>query len=170
MEGDEADDDAVVYREPLAHQEENSPPHVVDLVVDKAEGTMPDGEGGKTADLEVEANNAFVDSLLYQHDGAWLQGVLVVTNQSLLFLDDGTGVIQLSLSADFLLSNWTSGMYVMVVGGYFLHPGDVPIIKVHKIVDLSAFHDQEAMWYLEVIEAYKLFYQPLMEDDEEIEN
>lgn len=32
--------------------------------------------------------------------------------------------------------------------------------QVHKIVDLSAFPDREAMWYLEVIEAYKLFYGP----------
>lgn len=36
--------------------------------------------------------------------------------------------------------------------------------QVHKIVDLSSSPDREAMWYLEVIEAYKLFYQPLVED------
>jgi RecQ-mediated genome instability protein 2 len=32
------------------------------------------------------------------------------------------------------------------------------------MVDLSAFPDREAMWYLEVMEAYKLFYQPLIEE------
>lgn len=36
--------------------------------------------------------------------------------------------------------------------------------QVHKIVDLSAFPDREAMWYLEVMEAYKLFYEPLIEE------
>lgn len=34
--------------------------------------------------------------------------------------------------------------------------------QVHKAVDLSAFPDREVMWYLEVLEAYKLFYQPIM--------
>ena len=32
------------------------------------------------------------------------------------------------------------------------------------MVDLSGFPDREAMWYLEVMEAYKLFYQPLIDD------
>lgn len=32
--------------------------------------------------------------------------------------------------------------------------------QVHKIVDLSSCPDREAMWHLEVIEAYKLFYLP----------
>lgn len=36
--------------------------------------------------------------------------------------------------------------------------------QVHKIVDLSSFPDREAMWYLEVLETYKLFYKPLIED------
>ncbi|KAF4390269.1 hypothetical protein F8388_019924 [Cannabis sativa] len=35
---------------------------------------------------------------------------------------------------------------------------------VHKMVDLSAFPDREAMWYLEVMEAYKLFYETLIDD------
>lgn len=35
--------------------------------------------------------------------------------------------------------------------------------QVHKIVDLSAFPDRESMWYLEVMEAFKLFYQTLPE-------
>lgn len=36
--------------------------------------------------------------------------------------------------------------------------------QVHKIVDLSEFPDREAMWYLEVMEAYKLFYESLIEE------
>ncbi|KAJ9551600.1 hypothetical protein OSB04_015645 [Centaurea solstitialis] len=36
--------------------------------------------------------------------------------------------------------------------------------QVHKIVDLSAFPHREAMWYLEVLEAYKLFYLPPIQD------
>lgn len=31
------------------------------------------------------------------------------------------------------------------------------------MVDLSASPDREAMWYLEVLEAHKMFYRPLME-------
>lgn len=38
------------------------------------------------------------------------------------------------------------------------------LYQVHKIVDLSAIPDREAMWYLEVMEAYKLFYGPLIEE------
>ncbi|KAJ0982362.1 hypothetical protein J5N97_010617 [Dioscorea zingiberensis] len=49
----------------------------------------------------------------------------------------------------------------MVVGLYnILSAGALPLIKVHKIVDLSAYPDREAMWQLEVIEANKLFYLP----------
>ncbi|KAL6967114.1 hypothetical protein U1Q18_032917 [Sarracenia purpurea var. burkii] len=55
-------------------------------------------------------------------------------------------------------------MYVMVVGGFFIRTGDIPMIQVHKMVDLSPFPDREAMWYLEVMEAYKLFYQPISEE------
>ncbi|KAH8510331.1 hypothetical protein H0E87_008042 [Populus deltoides] len=93
------------------------------------------------------------------------QGILVSNDgDGRLLLDDGTGVIELCLSPDFRLRHWDSGMYVMVVGGYFVRHGETPMIKVHKMVDLSAFPDREAMWYLEVMEAYKLFYQPLIEE------
>ncbi|KAK3205830.1 hypothetical protein Dsin_019876 [Dipteronia sinensis] len=95
-----------------------------------------------------------------------VQGILISSpdDDGKLLLDDGTGVIQLSLAGEFLLRQWNPGMYVMVVGGYIVRTDDSPMIKVHKIVDLSAFPDRESMWYLEVIEAYKLFYQPLIED------
>lgn len=39
-----------------------------------------------------------------------------------------------------------------------------PVSQVHKIVDLSPFPDRESMWYLEVIEAFKLFYEPLFQE------
>ncbi|PON98746.1 RecQ-mediated genome instability protein [Trema orientale] len=108
--------------------------------------------------------------ILFQR--VWLQGILVsvVEENNHFVLDDGTGLIQLSLSADArLLRSWTLGMYVMVVGAYVLPTSTstdhhLPIVKVHKMVDLSGFPDREAMWYLEVIEAYKLFYQPLIDD------
>ncbi|MED6155464.1 hypothetical protein PIB30_005668 [Stylosanthes scabra] len=92
----------------------------------------------------------------------WLQGVLVSATP--LVLDDGTGLIELSLGREFRLRPWQPGMYVMVVGYYVFRAGDIPMLKVHKIVDLSSWPDREAMWYLEVMEAYKLFYQPLVED------
>ncbi|XVF05265.1 hypothetical protein REPUB_Repub05bG0157000 [Reevesia pubescens] len=113
---------------------------------------------------ETPSQNALtLGGILFQR--AWLQGVLVSNDDdNHLFLDDGTGIIELSLSGDFRQRQWRKGMYVMVVGGYFIRTGDFPVIKVHKIVDLSQFPDREAMWYLEVMEAYKLFYQPLIEE------
>ncbi|KAF3455129.1 hypothetical protein FNV43_RR05577 [Rhamnella rubrinervis] len=114
---------------------------------------------------ETPSQNALtLGGILFQR--AWLQGVLVWVSPDgdRLLLDDATGVIELQLSADFRLRSWNIGMYVMVVGGYIFRTGESPMIKVHKIVDLSPFPDREAMWYLEVIEAYKLFYEPLIED------
>ncbi|KAG5515662.1 hypothetical protein RHGRI_036638 [Rhododendron griersonianum] len=97
--------------------------------------------------------------ILFQR--AWLQGILVSTaSDGGFILDDGTGLVELSLSGDSFNRQWKTGMYVMVVGGFFVRTGDISMIKVHKMVDLSPFPDREAMWYLEVMEAYKLFYQP----------
>ncbi|XP_050213569.1 uncharacterized protein LOC126664974 [Mercurialis annua] len=113
---------------------------------------------------EAPSQNALtLGAILFQR--AWLQGIVVFNDdEGRLLLDDGTGVIQLSLSGDFLSRRWELGMYVMVIGGYFAAADETPMIKVHKIVDLSSSPDREAMWYLEVMEAYKLFYQPLIED------
>ncbi|KAI3427552.1 uncharacterized protein J3R85_009382 [Psidium guajava] len=110
------------------------------------------------------SHNAFtLGGLLFQR--AWLQGVLVlVLDKERLLIDDGTGVVELSLPGEFRLRPWKAGMYVMVVGAYFMRAGELPMIKVHKMVDLSAFPDREAMWYLEVLEAYRLFYKPLIEE------
>ncbi|KAK2643509.1 hypothetical protein Ddye_025272 [Dipteronia dyeriana] len=118
----------------------------------------------KHARQTLSQNAVTLGGILFQR--AWLQGVLISSpdDDGKLLLDDGTGVIQLSLGGEFLLRQWNPGMYVMVVGGYIVRTDVPPMIKVHKIVDLSAFPDREAMWYLEVIEAYKLFYQPLIED------
>ncbi|CAK8576286.1 unnamed protein product [Lathyrus sativus] len=109
-------------------------------------------------------NSFTLGPILFQR--AWLQGILVSSDGGgPFFLDDGTGVIELSLSGEFRQRQLKAGMYVMVVGGYFLRAaGEPSVIKVHKIVDLSSSPDREAMWYLEVIEAYKLFYQPLMDE------
>ncbi|XP_057456034.1 uncharacterized protein LOC130747196 [Lotus japonicus] len=115
---------------------------------------------------EVPSQNGFtLGGILFQR--AWLQGILVSSSDAdggRLLLDDGTGVIELSLSSGFSLRQWKVGMYVMVVGGYVARAGESPMIKIHKIVDLSSSPDREAMWYLEVVEAYKLFYQPLVEE------
>ncbi|KAE9616725.1 putative recQ-mediated genome instability protein [Lupinus albus] len=115
---------------------------------------------------EVASQNSFtLGGILFQR--VWLQGVLVSSSDGddvPLLLDDGTGLMQLYLSGDFRHRHWKLGMYVMVVGGYVIRTGEPPMLKVHKIVDLSSSPDREAMWYLEVIEAYKLFYQPLVEE------
>ncbi|KAF7805666.1 recQ-mediated genome instability protein 2 [Senna tora] len=115
---------------------------------------------------EVASQNGFtLGGILFQR--AWLQGILVSSSDGdggTLLLDDGTGLIELSLSGEFGLRPWRVGMYIMVVGGYIARIGEPPMIKVHKMVDLSSFPDREAMWYLEVLEVYKLFYQPLIEE------
>ncbi|WCJ41686.1 hypothetical protein M5689_022536 [Euphorbia peplus] len=113
---------------------------------------------------QTPSQNAFnLGGILFQR--AWIQGIIVAKDHDGdLTLDDGTGVIHLSLADVFRLRHWDLGMYVMVVGGYTVRTGEPPMIKVHKMVDLSASPDREAMWYLEVMEAYKLFYQPLIED------
>ncbi|CAA0841263.1 Unknown protein [Striga hermonthica] len=112
-----------------------------------------------------------VSGILFQR--AWLQGILVSVPSSSssdgdssgrYLLDDGTGVIELYLTRDYLSRPWETGMYVMVVGAYVVRSDDLPMLKVHKMVDLSAFPDREPMWYLEVMEAFKLFYQPLSEE------
>ncbi|KAL2507016.1 hypothetical protein Fot_30663 [Forsythia ovata] len=124
---------------------------------------------------KTPSQNAFtLGGILFQR--AWLQGVLVSTPSSSdsgggFLLDDGTDVIELILSGDFRSRNWETGMYVMVVGGFSVRTGEISAIKgvrfkiardlVHKMVDLSPFPNRESMWYLEVLEAFKLFYQHL---------
>ncbi|CAN1339067.1 hypothetical protein LINPERPRIM_LOCUS38313 [Linum perenne] len=103
-------------------------------------------------------------AILFQR--VWLQGFIVSDcGDNRLLLDDGTGVIEILVTGEFRRRKWDVGLYVMVIGGYAL-PTDKapPFIKVHKMVDLSPFPDREAMWFLEVLEAYKLFYQPLIEE------
>ncbi|KAK1259567.1 hypothetical protein QJS04_geneDACA020091 [Acorus gramineus] len=101
--------------------------------------------------------------ILFQR--AWLQGVLVSDSDDGGFiLDDGSGIVKLSMSLDFNGQKWVTGMYVLVIGLYIATTVNLPLIKVHKIVDLSSSPDREAMWYLEVIEAYKLFYKSFPEE------
>ncbi|KAL5210877.1 hypothetical protein ABZP36_006500 [Zizania latifolia] len=98
---------------------------------------------------------------------AWLQGVIVLADYSvgagLLLLDDGSCVAELTLKdKDAEGQPWRKGMYIMVIGSYVakdsLPHANRPVIKVHKLVDLSAQPDREAMWYMEVAEAYNFFY------------
>ncbi|CAL9214173.1 unnamed protein product [Arabidopsis halleri] len=110
-------------------------------------------------------NATALGGVLFQR--AWLQGVLVPISgggDNHMILDDGTGLVELGLSSDFAIRQWKSGMYVMVVGVYHIRTGDIPLLKVHKMVDLSVSPDREAMWYLEVMDAYRLFYEPLIQE------
>ncbi|CAN1798033.1 hypothetical protein LINPERHAP1_LOCUS21540 [Linum perenne] len=82
-------------------------------------------------------------AILFQR--VWLQGFIVSDcGDNRLLLDDGTGVIEILVTGEFRRRKWDVGLYVMVIGGYAL--------------------PTEAMWFLEVLEAYKLFYQPLIEE------
>ncbi|KAE8720249.1 ARM repeat superfamily protein, putative isoform 1 [Hibiscus syriacus] len=83
-------------------------------------------------------NALTLGGILFQR--VWIQGVLVSNDDDdRLLLDYSTSVVELSLSVDSRQRQWRKGMYVMVVGGYFIRTGDLPVIKVHKIVDLSPF-------------------------------
>ncbi|KAM5584363.1 hypothetical protein ABKV19_003967 [Rosa sericea] len=115
--------------------------------------------------VESPSENAMdLHGILFQR--AWLQGILVWAspNGDRLLLDDGTGVIELCLTPEFRRRPWRIGMYVMAVGRYTVRTDKPPMIQIHKMVDLSASPDREAMWYLEVLEAYKFFYQRMIDD------
>ncbi|XP_052189014.1 uncharacterized protein LOC127799226 isoform X2 [Diospyros lotus] len=66
---------------------------------------------------------------------ACLQGILVSTashghdGDGCFLLDDGTGIIELSLSGEFRNHRWDIGMYVMVVGVFVFRTGKIPLIK-----------------------------------------
>ncbi|CAN8294995.1 unnamed protein product [Cochlearia groenlandica] len=110
-------------------------------------------------------NATSLGGVLFQR--AWLQGVLVSDSDisgDRMVLDDGTGLIELGLASDFALRQWKLGMYLMVVGAYVIRTGDIPLLKVHKMVDLSGSPDRESMWYLEVMDAYRRFYEPLIQE------
>ncbi|XP_039826120.1 recQ-mediated genome instability protein 2-like isoform X1 [Panicum virgatum] len=105
---------------------------------------------------------------------AWMQvpngrqGVLLSANynesgEGRLVLDDGSCVAELFvLPKEAEGRRRLAGMYVMVIGAYIAEQSkdNYPAIKVHKMVDLSDQPDREAMWYMEVAEAYNLFYLP----------
>ncbi|KAL3620155.1 hypothetical protein CASFOL_035067 [Castilleja foliolosa] len=126
----------------------------------------------KSAHQTTSQKSFSLGGILFQR--AWIQGILIYEPSSpssdggngddRYFVDDGTGIVELFLSGEFRGQPWETGMYVMVVGAYPGLAGDFPLLKVHKLVDLSRFPDRETMWYLEVIEAFKLFYQPLFEE------
>ncbi|TVU45662.1 hypothetical protein EJB05_05154, partial [Eragrostis curvula] len=89
-----------------------------------------------------------------------------------LLLDDGSCVAELFIAPkEAEGGSFRAGMYVMVIGAYIAAQSkdNYPALKsskghasltaqVHKIVDLSSQPDREAMWHMEVAEAYNLFY------------
>ncbi|KAF7052057.1 hypothetical protein CFC21_060214 [Triticum aestivum] len=94
------------------------------------------------------------------------QGVVVRADYSVgdgrLFVDDGSCVTELMLRPEDAKGQpWRPGMYVLIIGAYIAPQSteSLPMVKVHKIVDLSAQPDREAMWYMEVAEAYNFFYK-----------
>ncbi|KVI02067.1 hypothetical protein Ccrd_019632 [Cynara cardunculus var. scolymus] len=106
--------------------------------------------------------------ILFQR--AWLQGVVIslpsaTVGDGRFLVDDGTGVVELTSSNDNLNRDWKLGFFfsyeTTTLG---LAKSEKLLLQVHKIVDLSAFPHREAMWYLEVLEAYKLFYLPVIQD------
>ncbi|KAM0889454.1 hypothetical protein ACQ4PT_027692 [Festuca glaucescens] len=115
--------------------------------------TAPDSEGSSAA--------LMLFNIRFQR--AWIQGVIVhadySTDDGTLLLDDGSSVTELLLQGDDAKGQpWRPGMYVLIIGAYIAPDGSRPTVKVHKIVDLSAQPNREAMWYMEVAEAYDFFY------------
>ncbi|WVZ60126.1 hypothetical protein U9M48_010185 [Paspalum notatum var. saurae] len=99
---------------------------------------------------------------------AWVQGVILSADydeadEGRLLLDDGSCIAELFLPSSKAEGRlWRAGMYVMVIGAYVAPESkdNYPTIKVHKMVDLSSQPDREAMWHMEVAEAYNFFYLP----------
>lgn len=117
--------------------------------------TAPSSEGSSPAQM--------LFGIRFQR--AWLQGVIVhadySTGDGTLSLDDGSCVTELILQSKHAEGqSWRPGMYVFIIGAYIAPESseNLPMMKVHKIVDLSAHPDREAMWYMEVTEAYNFFY------------
>ncbi|KAG0548140.1 hypothetical protein BDA96_01G141000 [Sorghum bicolor] len=118
----------------------------------------PSSEGSSAAQM--------LNGIRFQR--AWIQGVILSADYSeagdgRLLLDDGSCIVDLFvLPREAEGGYWRPGMYVMVIGPYIAAESNdnYPAIKVHKIVDLSSQPDREAMWYMEVAEAYNLFYLP----------
>ncbi|XP_006650415.1 uncharacterized protein LOC102714163 [Oryza brachyantha] len=124
---------------------------------------------GATEAPSSESDGASQAQMLYgiRFQRVWLQGVVVLADYrvgaGLLLLDDGSCVAEITLTPKEAEGQpWQEGMYVMVLGSYSgkdsLPKANRPVIKVHKLVDLSAQPDREAMWYMEVVEAYNFFY------------
>ncbi|XP_037422447.1 uncharacterized protein LOC119287055 [Triticum dicoccoides] len=123
--------------------------------------TAPSSEGSSPAQM--------LFGIRFQR--AWIQdgngGVIVRVDYSTgdngsLFVDDGSCVTEFMLrSEDAKGQPWRPGMYVLIIGAYIAPESteNLPAVKVHKIVDLSTQPDREAMWYMEVAEAYNLFYE-----------
>ncbi|XP_062209391.1 uncharacterized protein LOC133911201 [Phragmites australis] len=118
----------------------------------------PSSEGSSAAQM--------LFGIRYQR--AWIQGMLLSADyneagEGRLVLDDGSCVADLFvLPKEAEGRQWRAGMYVMVIGAYVAAESkdNYPAIKVHKIVDLSAQPNRDAMWYMEVAEAYNFFYLP----------
>ncbi|KAF7047279.1 hypothetical protein CFC21_056228 [Triticum aestivum] len=118
--------------------------------------TAPSSEGSSPAQM--------LFGIRFQR--AWIQGVVVRADYSVgdgrLFVDDGSCVTELMLRPEDAKGQpWRPGMYVLIIGAYIAPQSteSLPMVKVHKIVDLSAQPDREAMWYMEVAEAYNFFYK-----------
>ncbi|BBN14409.1 RecQ-mediated genome instability protein 2 [Marchantia polymorpha subsp. ruderalis] len=91
----------------------------------------------------------------------WLQGVVVSPlEHGTMVLDDGSGVVDLFLKKHHQALSWHPGMYILVTGRFC--EDSVPFIEVHKIVDLSASPDREALWHLELAESHQKFYDSLL--------
>ncbi|XP_059429025.1 uncharacterized protein LOC132162819 [Corylus avellana] len=123
----------------------------------------------KDATKMAPQNAMTLDGILFQR--TWLQGVLVSAPdennnvEAPLLLNDSTGVVKLSLnSANSRLHPWKTDTKIFTLRIYSAGAVEPLVIKVHKIVELSTIPDREAMWYLEVMEACKLFYGPLIEE------
>ncbi|KAJ0686891.1 putative recQ-mediated genome instability protein [Helianthus annuus] len=84
--------------------------------------------------------------ILFQR--AWLQGVIIslpstAEGDGRFLVDDGTGVVELVASRDFINRDWKLGhcAYVMVVGGCVIRDDDLPLIKGCSRSDSAGYDD-----------------------------
>ncbi|BAH92315.1 uncharacterized LOC9270058 [Oryza sativa Japonica Group] len=124
---------------------------------------------GATEAPPSESDGTSQAQMLYgiRFQRVWLQGVVVLADYrdgaGHILVDDGSCVAEITLTPKEAEGQpWREGMYVMVLGSYSgkesLPRANRPVIKVHKLVDLSAQPDRESMWYMEVVEAFNFFY------------
>ncbi|OQS01468.1 hypothetical protein ACHHYP_00732 [Achlya hypogyna] len=86
---------------------------------------------------------------------AWVQGVVVAVETRRLAVDDGTGVLWVTV--DNIAGRFGLGAYVMVIGP----PAGPGCLQAHQVMALGV--GREPVWFLEVLEYWALLTPQVIE-------